>query len=213
MTAVLDLPRIVHVGEEWDALADELLPLMSPNAVAKVLGTKTGTLGCQRSLGTGPWFVKVGKSIFYPKECVLEWHYRQSGSRQHADPVFTALKAALKLGTGPWFVKVGKSIFYPKECVLEWHYRQSGSRQHADPVFTALKAALKPRNRPRELKVLCGISADVLATWRKDPDHPLHPIKDANHWEYSKERVLEFFAANLHRSTGEYANAAQEGEG
>ncbi len=166
MTAVLDLPRIVHVGEEWDALADELLPLMSPNAVAKVLGTKTGTLGCQRSLGTGPWFVKVGKSIFYPKE-----------------------------------------------CVLEWHYRQSGSRQHVDPVFTALKAALKPRNRPRELKVLCGISADVLATWRKDPDHPLHPIKDANHWEYSKERVLEFFAANLHRSTGEYATTAQEGEG
>lgn len=44
-------------------------------------------------------------------------------------------------------------------------------------------------------------------------DHPLHPIKDANHWEYSKERVLEFFAANLHRSTGEYATTAQEGEG
>lgn len=76
-----------------------------------------------------------------------------------------------------------------------------------------MMAALKPRNRPRELKVLCGISADVLATWRKDPDHPLHPIKDANHWEYSKERVLEFFAANLHRSTGEYATTAQEGEG
>ncbi len=163
MTAILDQPRVVDVEEEWSALADELLPLMSPNDVAKVLGTPPGTLGSQRSLGTGPWYVKVGKSIYYPKE-----------------------------------------------CVLEWHYRQSGSRRHADPVFTALKKALKPRNRPIELKRLCGISADVLAKWRADPDHPLHPIKDGNHWEYSKERVISFFAANLHKCTGEYATTRNE---
>lgn len=68
--------------ELFDSLQDTLKPMNTTKDVAAT-GISEGTLGYWRSMGIGPKFVKVGRSVLYPKETILEYfrtHVYQSTS-------------------------------------------------------------------------------------------------------------------------------------
>lgn len=58
--------------ELFDALEDALKPMNTPKDISAT-GISEGTLGYWRSMGVGPKFVKVGRSVLYPKETVLDY--------------------------------------------------------------------------------------------------------------------------------------------
>lgn len=57
----------------FDSVKKSLKPMNSPSEVAKASGICEGTLSSWRCSGRGPKFVKVGKSVLYPREEVLSY--------------------------------------------------------------------------------------------------------------------------------------------
>ncbi|MCH9275657.1 hypothetical protein JS533_005135 [Bifidobacterium amazonense] len=56
----------------FDSLEASLKPMNTPKDVSAT-GISEGTLGYWRSMGIGPKFVKVGRTVLYPKETVLDY--------------------------------------------------------------------------------------------------------------------------------------------
>lgn len=75
-------------------LAASLKPMNTPTEVAQCSGIKIGTLARWRSMGVGPRFVKIGRTVHYPKEeivrCLSENIYQSAGEARdgtrHEDP-------------------------------------------------------------------------------------------------------------------------------
>ena len=57
----------------FSSLAESLKPVNTAKALAAVSGISEGTLGYWRSMGIGPKFTKVGRSILYGKEDILQY--------------------------------------------------------------------------------------------------------------------------------------------
>ena len=55
------------------ALAEVLKPMNTPKDIADRCGIKESTLAHWRSDGIGPKFVKVGRTVMYPKEPMIEY--------------------------------------------------------------------------------------------------------------------------------------------
>lgn len=55
------------------SLSESLKPVSTAKALATVSGISEGTLGYWRSMGIGPKFTKVGRSILYSKEDILAY--------------------------------------------------------------------------------------------------------------------------------------------
>ena len=56
----------------FSALERSLKPMNTTKDIAAT-GISEGTLGYWRSMGVGPKFVKVGRTVLYPKETILEY--------------------------------------------------------------------------------------------------------------------------------------------
>jgi predicted DNA-binding transcriptional regulator AlpA len=56
-----------------DETITELEPLLSTPDVARITGRSVSTLEKDRIFGTGPAFVKIGKSVKYHPRDVREW--------------------------------------------------------------------------------------------------------------------------------------------
>ena len=57
----------------FSSLAESLKPVNTAKALSAVSGISEGTLGYWRSMGIGPKFTKVGRSILYGKEDILQY--------------------------------------------------------------------------------------------------------------------------------------------
>lgn len=74
--------------------AANLKPMNTPGEVAELSGIKIGTLARWRSMGVGPRFIKIGRTVHYPKEeiirCLSENIYQSAGEARegtsHDDP-------------------------------------------------------------------------------------------------------------------------------
>lgn len=55
------------------AKASTIDPLLHPKEVAKLLNVSASWLGKSRVTGTGPRFVKIGRSVRYPESAVREF--------------------------------------------------------------------------------------------------------------------------------------------
>ncbi|AUD86779.1 helix-turn-helix transcriptional regulator [Bifidobacterium breve] len=60
------------VGDPFSALERSLKPMNTTKDIAAT-GISEGTLGYWRSMGIGPKFVKVGRTVLYPKETILDY--------------------------------------------------------------------------------------------------------------------------------------------
>lgn len=56
----------------FSALERSLKPMNTTKDIA-AMGISEGTLGYWRSMGVGPKFVKVGRTVLYPKETILDY--------------------------------------------------------------------------------------------------------------------------------------------
>lgn len=56
----------------FSALERSLKPMNTTKDIAAT-GISEGTLGYWRSMGVGPKFVKVGRTVLYPKETILDY--------------------------------------------------------------------------------------------------------------------------------------------
>lgn len=59
-----------------DETITELEPLLSTSDVARITGRSVSTLEKDRLFGTGPGFVKIGRSVKYRPRDVREWLQR-----------------------------------------------------------------------------------------------------------------------------------------
>lgn len=59
-------------GDLFSALERSLKPMNTTKDI-DATGISEGTLGYWRSMGVGPKFVKVGRTVFYPKETILDY--------------------------------------------------------------------------------------------------------------------------------------------
>lgn len=59
--------------EVFAALAAALKPMNTTKDIADNCGIKEGTLAYWRSAGIGPKFVKVGRTVMYPKEQMIAY--------------------------------------------------------------------------------------------------------------------------------------------
>lgn len=59
--------------EVFAALAAALKPMSTTKDIADNCGIKEGTLAYWRSAGIGPKFVKVGRTVMYPKEQMIAY--------------------------------------------------------------------------------------------------------------------------------------------
>ena len=65
--------------------ANTIDPLLHPEDVAKILKVSPSWLAKQRMAGTGPRFVKIGRSVRYPESAVREYiKARTRGSTSEA---------------------------------------------------------------------------------------------------------------------------------
>lgn len=55
------------------ALAEVLKPMNTTKDIADRCGIKEGTLAYWRGVGIGPKFVKVGRTVMYPKEQMIAY--------------------------------------------------------------------------------------------------------------------------------------------
>ena len=60
------------VGDPFSAPERSLKPMNTTKDIAAT-GISEGTLGYWRSMGIGPKFVKVGRTVLYPKETILDY--------------------------------------------------------------------------------------------------------------------------------------------
>lgn len=60
------------IGDPFSALERSLKPMNTTKDIAAT-GISEGTLGYWRSMGIGPKFVKVGRTVLYPKETILDY--------------------------------------------------------------------------------------------------------------------------------------------
>jgi predicted DNA-binding transcriptional regulator AlpA len=56
-----------------DVLANELPLLLRPAEVVKLTGLSVKTLANKRCQGEPPYFIRVGRRIFYPRQSFLIW--------------------------------------------------------------------------------------------------------------------------------------------
>ncbi|WP_191996815.1 helix-turn-helix transcriptional regulator [Bifidobacterium platyrrhinorum] len=83
-----------EAAEPLAELIANLKPMNTPMEVAECSGIKIGTLARWRSMGVGPRFVKIGRTVHYPKEeiirCLSENIYQSAGEARegtrHEDP-------------------------------------------------------------------------------------------------------------------------------
>lgn len=71
--AVVGSGRVMDDKEVFAALAAALKPMNITKDIADNCGIKEGTLAYWRSAGIGPKFVKVGRTVMYPKEQMIAY--------------------------------------------------------------------------------------------------------------------------------------------
>lgn len=89
-----DTGNAADATEPLAELTANLKPMNTPIEVAQCSGIKVGTLARWRSMGIGPRFVKIGRTVHYPKEeivrCLSENIYQSAGEARegtrHEDP-------------------------------------------------------------------------------------------------------------------------------
>lgn len=71
--AVVGSGCVMDDKEVFAALAAALKPMNTTKDIADNCGIKEGTLAYWRSAGIGPKFVKVGRTVMYPKEQMIAY--------------------------------------------------------------------------------------------------------------------------------------------
>lgn len=62
----------IEIPEVFTALEESLKPMNTPKDFA-TSGIAEDTLAYWRSQGIGPKWVKIGRTVVYPKECILSY--------------------------------------------------------------------------------------------------------------------------------------------
>lgn len=68
-----DIGSTVMIPSAFAELASKLDPLSTPEEVNSVLGVPVNTLNDWRSKGRGPKFVKLGRSVYYRRDAILDY--------------------------------------------------------------------------------------------------------------------------------------------
>lgn len=63
----------VTVPSAYAELAAQLAPLNTPEEITSMLHVPVNTLNDWRSKGKGPKFVKIGRSVYYRRDDVLDY--------------------------------------------------------------------------------------------------------------------------------------------